>query len=69
MLSCLSSKKHDVLYNSFIEITSEVSDLSFILESGRGSPRRDLNYIACFLSPFQKGIKCNSFGIKELNLE
>lgn len=34
MLSSLSSKKQDAL---FIEITSAVSDLSFILESGRGA--------------------------------
>ena len=37
MLSNLSSKKQDALYNSFIETTSAVSDLSFILESGRGA--------------------------------
>lgn len=41
----------------------------FYFRIWKGSLRRGLNYIACFLSPFQKGIKCNSFGIKELNLE
>lgn len=66
MLSSLSSKKQDAL---FIEITSAVSDLNFYFRIWKGSPRRDLDYIACFLSLFQKGITCNSFGIKELNFE
>lgn len=41
----------------------------FYFRISTGSPRRDLDYIACFLSLFRKGIKCNSFGIEELNFE
>lgn len=37
MLSSVPSKKQDALDNSFIETTSIVSDLSSILESGRGA--------------------------------
>lgn len=69
MLLSLPSKRQDALYNSFTKTTSGVSDPSFILEPERGGPRWDLNYIVCFLSLFQKGKKCNAFGIKELNLE
>lgn len=37
MLSSLPSKKQDAPDNSFIETTSAVSELSSILESGRGA--------------------------------
>lgn len=37
MRSSLSSKKQDALYSSFIETISVVSDLSSILEAGRGA--------------------------------
>ena len=37
MPSSVPSKKQNALDNSFIETTSKISDLSSILESGRGA--------------------------------